>query len=69
MSIDSLSAQINRDSGEEISEIADHYLAYVGGGLTTTFHQFMQYTQNTGDDGPHSGPFWEQVIRTYPVDD
>ena len=68
MSIESLSAQIDPASSDEISEIADHYLAFVGGGLTQYFQQFMQYTQNSGDNGPHGGPFWEQVIRTYPID-
>lgn len=51
-----LRAERQPETGQ-ISEIADAYLDIVGGA-----DGFRQYAQNTGDPGPHPGPFWEQIV-------
>ena len=44
----------------KITKIADKYLDMVNGGQMVTY---LQYTQNTGEPGPHPGPLWESVTR------
>lgn len=44
----------------EISPIAEKYLSQVSGGECGNFTQFAQ---QSGQSGPHSGPFWEQICQ------
>lgn len=45
----------------KVSPLAEKYLSLVNGGGGGTV--FTEFTQQSGQPGPHPGPFWEQIVR------
>jgi hypothetical protein len=49
------------ENGEGITKIAEEYFTSIAGGILSEESPYGQYVQNYGDNGPHPGPYWQDI--------